>query len=176
MLFRQESAGDHDDYDDDDDDDQAAPLGRTRRNVAPGKMQSSPTARPLARPVTQMLQRRISSQMPPIARQGSTLLERAQRVRVAHTESRAQPITSTRVQHGNKRSMEDVLGGKDDIDNDEDELLLRHSKSTARVLFGRRQPSIPGVQPQADRPVQQTSGSSLASANKRIKMEHVMGE
>ncbi|KAJ9103882.1 hypothetical protein QFC21_002345 [Naganishia friedmannii] len=167
MLFRQK--------DDDDDEDDVTHFGRKRRDIAPGNMQSSPTARSSARPVTQMLQRRISSQMPPIARQGSTLLERAQRVRVAQTVGRAQPKASSRVQHGEKRSMEDVLGGMDDIDNGEDELLLRDSKSTARVLFGKRQAPVAAAAP-TNRPTQQTSGNLRVSANKRMKMEHVMGE
>ncbi|KAJ9120185.1 hypothetical protein QFC22_003084 [Naganishia vaughanmartiniae] len=171
MLFPSQPTGN-----DDVDEDEAALFAHRRRDVSAGQMQSSPTAGSSTRPATQMLQRRISSQMPPIARQGSTLLERAQRVRVAQTESRAQPKASSRAQHTKKRSMEDVLGGMDDLDNGEDELLLRDSTSTARVLFGKRQATVAASQAQSDRPTQQTSASLRASANKRIKMEHVMGE
>ncbi|KAJ9094366.1 hypothetical protein QFC19_007974 [Naganishia cerealis] len=162
---------------DSDDEGEATPMLPTRRDLRPGVMRPSPTATSSTLPATRMLQRRISSQMPPIARQGSTLLERAQRVRVARTESRAQTTTTASIQHDRKRSMEDVLGGMDDVDNGEDELLLRHSKSTARVLFGKRSAIVPEGQAQMERQAQQQAGETTRpSSNKRIKMEHVIGK
>ncbi|GHJ83901.1 hypothetical protein NliqN6_0303 [Naganishia liquefaciens] len=167
MLFPQAATAE----DNASDDEGKAVLRRGRRDILPGRMPSSPIAQPSAIPATRALQRRISSQIPPLARQGSTILEKAQRAqaqpRPAVSQSTSRPQNGTQ-----KRSMDAVLGGVTDGNDDEDELLLRNPRAGRRLLFG---PGAGGPgRVHSDQ--QQHDHAAGMSSNKKVKMEHVMGE
>lgn len=71
--------------------------------------------------------------------------------------------------------MEAVLGGMDEAnDEDDDELLLKDPRAGRRLLFGAGSAaSGPRTRPEQQR---QAHAISRPSTNKKIKMEHVMGE
>jgi hypothetical protein len=145
-------------------------MGR-RRDILPGHMASSPTASSSTVPAGRTLQRRISPQIPPLARQGSTLIEKAQR---AQTRRPAQSQPITQPQNGaQKRSMDAVLDGAAEGNDDEDELLLRNPRAGRRLLFGAGAGAA-GSRTHSEH--HQNGQAARTTANKKVKMEHIMGE
>lgn len=71
--------------------------------------------------------------------------------------------------------MDAILDGAADGNDDEDELLLRNPRAGRRILFGPGAGTA-GSRPQAQSDQYQRGQAARPTANKKVKMEHIMGE